>query len=132
MPRIASILRGDAKTVLTWSWTSASVVKVTSLTTAVYLRAAFSYRPTDIDGDALLEDYEIWVDDEDRPECERMLRENCPASSPAVWVDVIEVAFATEDEHRAFAAAYSAVTGMPNAFTPPTTLLAPDPWGANA
>jgi hypothetical protein len=44
-----------------------------------------------------------------------MLAYNCP--SPAVWFDLIEESFSTEDEHREFAA-YTAIAGLRNAFSP--------------
>ena len=119
MLTVVNSLRGDAETEFGWSRLSASLVVLSSLTAAIYLRAVFTHRPTDITGASLLEDHEVWVEDEDRPECERMLLENCP--SPAAWFDLIEVSFATEDEHREFGAAYTAITGLRNAFSPVPT-----------
>jgi hypothetical protein len=116
MLTVVNSLRGDDETEFGWSRLSASLVALSSLTAAIYLRAVFTHRPTDITGASLLEDHEVWVDDEDRPECETMLRENCP--SQAAWFDLIEVSFANDDEHRSFGAAYTAITGLPNAFTP--------------
>ena len=116
MLAVVNSLEGDEDTEFGWSRLSASLVVLSSLTAAIYLRAVFTHRPTDIHGASLLEDHEVWVEDEDRPECEQMLLENCP--SPAAWFDLIEVSFATEDEHRAFGAAYTAITGLRNAFTP--------------
>jgi hypothetical protein len=98
-----------------WDPVGASVVRVESDVAAIYLRANFEYRPVDIHGGPLLEPNEIWVDDGDRDECERVLRENCPSS--ATWFDLFEVSFATDDEHREFAAAYTQITGLPSAFS---------------
>ena len=109
--------------VLLWRRVGASVIAVGNTTTAIYLRAVFEYRPADIHGDSLLEPHEVWIEDEDRPECERLLRENCPSS--AAWFDLIEVSFGTDDEHREFAVAYTQITGLPNAFAPAPLPLAP-------
>jgi hypothetical protein len=118
MVAVEDILRVDGDTPFAWWRIDASVVQVKSLTTAIYLRCAFPYRPIDIGGDALLDDYEVWVDDEDKQECERMLKENCAPSSSARFLDLIEVEFADDDEHRRFGAVYTAITGLPNAFSP--------------
>jgi hypothetical protein len=106
-------LPGIDGTGLQWDRIDACVVAVESLSTAIYLRAMFEYRPN------VLEDFEVWVEDDRREECQSMLRENCP--SPAAWFDLIQVSFATEDEHRAFGAAYTRLTGLPNLFSPPPT-----------
>lgn len=100
-----------------WDRVDGFVVAVESLTAATYLRAAFPHRPADKDGASLLEYHEIWVEDDRRKECETMLRENCP--SAARWFEVVRVSFADDDEHRAFGEAYSRITGLPNAFSPP-------------
>src|ERR1039458_9778837 len=94
---------------LQWDRIDACVVAVESLVSAIYLRAAFEYRPN------VLEDFEVWVDDDRREECEHLLLENCP--SPAAWFDLIQVSFFTEDEHRAFGAGYTRLTGLPNLFS---------------
>ena len=116
MLKVVNSLQGDEETQFGWVRLTASLVAVESITAAIYLRAIFEHRPTDINGDALLEPHEVWVEDEDRPECERLLAENCP--SLVQWYDLIQVSFATEDEHRRFGAAYTAITGMRNAFSP--------------
>jgi hypothetical protein len=114
--KVVNALQGDDETQFGWRRISASIVAVSSLTAAIYLRAVFEHRPSDIDGAPLLDDREVWIEDEDRSECERLLAENCP--SAAAWFDLIEVSFANDDEHRSFGAAYTAITGLPNAFTP--------------
>lgn len=116
MLAVVNSLQGDDETEFGWSRRNGCVVALSSLTAAIYLRAVFTHRPADIHGESLLEDHEIWVEDENRHVCERMLAENCPCS--AKWFDVIEVSFATDDEHRAFGAAYTAITGLPNVFSP--------------
>jgi hypothetical protein len=122
MVAVEKSLQGDGETQFAWWPINASVVEVTSLTDAIYLRFAFSYRLTDINGAALLDDHEVWVDDEDRLECERMLRENCHCPSSAQkWFELFEVEFADDDEHRRFGASFTALTGLPNAFTPGAT-----------
>lgn len=115
MLAVVNSLQGDEKTEVGWSRHNGCVVALSSITAAIYLRAEFTHRPADIHGQSLLEDHEIWVEDENRHVCERMLAENCPCS--AKWFDVIEVSFATDDEHRAFGAAYTAITGLPNVFS---------------
>jgi hypothetical protein len=111
---VVNSVNEDREAKIGWFLLSASLVAVSSVTAAIYLRAAFEHRPHDIRGDSLLEPHEIWVEEEDRSECERLLAENCP--SPAQWYDLIQVSFATEDDHRQFAAAYTRITGLRNAF----------------
>ena len=106
-----------------WDRIDGFVVAVESVTAAIYLRAFFAHRPADKNGDPLLEDHEIWIEDERRQECETMLRENCP--SPAQWFEVVRVSFADDTDHRAFGEAYSRITGLPNAFSRPSA-RAPD------
>jgi hypothetical protein len=116
---VVNSLSGDDETEFGWIRLHASLVAVSTITAAIYLRTVYSYRPTDITGASLLEHHEVWVDDEDRPECERMLVENCPCQ--AQWFDLIQISFTDDDEHRTFAAAYSRITGLPNPFSPVPT-----------
>ena len=128
--KVVGALQGDEETQFGWRRINASIVAVSNVTTAIYLRAVFEHRPEDIHGDALLEPHEVWVEDEDRPECERLLAENCP--SPAQWFDLIQVSFGDDDEHRRFGDAYTAITGLPHALigcadsTPPALVLTGD------
>jgi hypothetical protein len=112
---VVEALTGDEDTQFGWETQNAYVVAVEELTAAIYLRAVFTERPTDKVGVCILEDHEIWVERHRRPECETLLAENCP--STVQWFDLLEVSFATEDQHRQFAAAYTAITGLGNAFS---------------
>jgi hypothetical protein len=84
---------------------------------ALYLRLAVGNgRPTDDDGRLIVGPNEIWVDREERAECERLLVECCP--SAVVWSAFALMSFASEKAHRNFGCAYSKVTGLP-AWAPP-------------
>jgi hypothetical protein len=97
-----------------WERLPAFAVAVADPTAAVYLRLAVeSEPPTNDDGSSLLDPNEIWVADDERPECERLLVEACP--SPAVWLAFACMMFASDEAHRAFGAAYTAATGRPHA-----------------
>ena len=65
------------------------IVKVTDPTALIYLRLA-------IDGTRvpMLGDDELLIATEDRPECERLLRENCP--SKVEWTSLVHLATGTD------------------------------------
>ena len=110
------MLAADDETFFDWEPMAGAVVKVSTLSTAVYLRTCFPHRPANIDGDPILRPDEIWVPEQDRAEAERMIRDEC--SSPHEWFDVSKLGFDTEDEHRRFGAAYTQLTGLENACSP--------------
>ena len=89
------------------------VVAVSSVASAIYLRAMFPHRPVSRSEVEVLEAHEVWVPSEDQNECERLLSENCPCD--ATWYDVLEVGFADEVEQRAFLTAYENMIGLPSA-----------------
>jgi hypothetical protein len=45
-----------------------------------------------------------------------LLRDNCP--TPHAWFDIIKLAFATDEEHRRFAAVYTELTGLESSYSP--------------
>ena len=85
---------------------------------AMYLRLAVEDgRPSDDDGCLLVGPNQVWVKEEERAECERLLSECCP--SPVVWSTYARVSFVSDEAHLLFGAAYTEVTGLP-AWAPTT------------
>lgn len=99
---------------LDWTATRAFVVAVADPTAAVYLRMAFDTdRLIALDGDSLLEPDEVLIGADDRAKCERLLIEECP--SVTQWSALVRISVLNDKAHRAFGAAYTAITGLPNA-----------------
>lgn len=94
--------------VLDWTLTDKFVVAVADVNAAVYLRMALDgSRLPGTNGVPILEHHEVLVADSEREECERLLRENCPAE--AEWFRIIVVHAQTEAAWLAFDEAYRAV-----------------------
>ena len=93
----------DIETV--WERMPYFVVVVADPLAAMYLRLAVrNGLPTDDDGTPLLGENEVWIAEDEREECERMLAEDC--RSAAVWTAFAKIAFASEAAHADFRAAY--------------------------
>lgn len=90
------------------------LVTPTDATAAVYLRMAFGQNDlTGADGESNLEGHEVLVLDQQRDECEALLRDACP--SDANWFDLVFIFAQSHEAHRAFHDAYRAVIGHPTA-----------------
>lgn len=113
MMEVVQALPDDEESFFSWQRAGAAVAKIATSKDAVYLRMTFPYGPPTLSGETLLETDEVWITDEDRPEAERILAENC-GSPQTQWMDLIYVSFTNEEEHRAFAAAYTRITGLPS------------------
>ena len=101
---------------LDWAAPRAFVVTVAKPKVAVYLRMAFENDRLDglaLDGLPLLSQDEVLISLDDRAECERMLAENCP--STVRWSALVRISVLSDEAHRAFGAAYTAITGLPSA-----------------
>ena len=95
-----------------WMTLSATVVAVADPVAAIYLRACFPERPLGRNGTEVLDPCEVWVEEDEREEAERLLREACP--SPAAWFQVLQVAFDDEAARRAFTQVYADLTRVPH------------------
>ena len=95
-----------------WMILSATVVAVADPVAAIYLRACFPERPVGRNGTEVLDPCEVWVEEDEREEAERLLREACP--SPAAWFQVLQVAFDDDASRLAFARNYTALTSVPH------------------
>ncbi len=97
-----------------WDFVDAYVVRVADVVAAIYLRACFPERPVAVDDTEILESLEIWVEADDRREAEHILADNCRCHHE--WFQVFRISFDRDKDHRAFAEAYTEVTGLDNAF----------------
>lgn len=96
-----------------WLILSATVVAVADPMAAIYLRSCFPERPLGRDGTEVLDPCEVWIEEDERGEAERLLREACP--SPALWFHVLQVAFDDPKAHRALSRVYTDLTSVPHA-----------------
>ena len=114
LERIMISLPDVAYIEVSWERLPAFVVTVDDPKAAIYLRLSIENGPpTDSDGNSLLEPEEVWVVEDERAYCERLLVENCP--SRAVWRACARMMFASDEAHRTFGAAYTLMTGLPHA-----------------
>lgn len=94
--------------VLDWTQTDKFVVLVADVKSAVYLRLGLGgSRLTGADGKPILEECEVLVSEDEKAECEAMLRENCPTE--ATWFSLVVIHTRTEEAWQAFNEAYWAV-----------------------
>ena len=56
--------------------------------------------------------HEVWVEQHEREELEQLIREACP--SPAARFLILQVAFESATEHRAFTQVYTDLTNIPH------------------
>ena len=95
-----------------WMILGAAVVAVSDPVAAIYLRACFPERPLGRNGAEVLDPCEVWIEEDEREEAERLLREACP--SPAAWFQVLQVAFDDDASRHAFDQGYTVLTRVPH------------------
>jgi hypothetical protein len=114
MRRILEALPERVAMEVRWERLPHYVVAVANPVAAVYLRCAVEDgRPTDDDGHLVVGPNEIWVSEDERSECEKILADMC--QSPAVWWSFAAIAFKSIEAHRDFGAEYKRLTGLPHA-----------------
>jgi hypothetical protein len=117
LEQVLDLLPAGASMDVVWEPFPAFIAAVADPVAALYLRLAVNDgRPSDVDGKLLVGTNEIWVELEEREECERLLSECCP--SPVVWSRFAKMCFASDEAHRQFGRAYRKITGLP-AWAPP-------------
>ena len=98
-----------------WDWAPCVGLRLSSATSAVYLRMAFEEeRMTDIDDEPSMGSDEITVPRHRRAECEAVIRDACAGDGQ--WFEMIEFTFPDDAAHRAFATIYTQHTGLPAAY----------------
>lgn len=111
--RVMDMLPSAHRAALDWEAANAFVISIADPLAAVYLRMAFDTdRITALDGETLLDPDEVLIRLHERAECEKLLIENCPSANQ--WQALVRISVLT-DKAQAFGAAYTAITGLPNA-----------------
>lgn len=109
--RVMDAMSAEHSTSLDWEAADICLVSIPDPAAAIYLHMAFGQpRFAALNGEPLFHPDEVVIGIQDRTSCERLVA-NCPE---AKWSALVRMSFESNEVHRAFGAAYTEITGMPN------------------